>query len=95
MKTGVSGLSAPPVGDVVEVVDDVLALDDLAEDRVLAVQPRRLVGRDDEELRAVRVRAGVRHRERAADDLVVVELVLELVAGAAGAGALRVSRPGP
>ena len=47
------------------------------------------VGRDDEELRAVRVRPGVRHRERALDDLVVVELVLELVAGAAGAGALR------
>ncbi len=32
---------------------------------------------------------GVRHRERALDDLVVVELVLELVAGAAGADALR------
>ena len=43
---------------------------------------------DDEELRAVGVRAGVGHRERAADDLVVVELVLEGVARAAGAGAL-------
>ena len=32
---------------------------------------------------------GVGHRQRAADDLVVVELVLERVAGAAGAGALR------
>ena len=32
---------------------------------------------------------GVGHRERAAHDLVVVELVLERVAGAAGAGALR------
>ena len=40
---------------------------------------------------AVRVRAGVRHRERAAVDLVVVELVLERVAGAAGAGAGRVA----
>src|SRR5206468_660215 len=60
-----------------------------AEDRVLAVEPRRRVGRDDEELAAVGVRPGVRHRERAAHDLVVVELVLERVAGAAGAGALR------
>ena len=47
------------------------------------------VGRDDEELRAVRVGAGVGHRQRAPDDLVVVELVLEGVAGTAGAGALR------
>ena len=62
---------------------------DLAEDGVLAVEPRRRIGGDDEELGAVRVRAGVRHRERALDDLVVVELVLELVAGAAGAVALR------
>ena len=44
---------------------------------------------DDEELRAVRVGAGVRHRQRPADDLVVVDLVLERVAGAAGAGPLR------
>src|SRR4029079_1004516 len=36
--------------------------DDAAEDRVLAVQPRGLVDGDDEELRAVRVRAGVAHR---------------------------------
>src|SRR3954470_6652605 len=60
-----------------------------AEHGVLAVEPRRGVGRDDEELRAVRVRARVGHRERAADDLVVVELVLERVAGAACAGPLR------
>jgi hypothetical protein len=55
---------------------------------VLAVEPRRGLGGDDEELRPVRVRARVRHREGAALDLVLVELVLELVAGAAGAGAL-------
>ena len=48
-----------------------------------------LFGRDDEELRAVRVRARVRHRQRAPDDLVLVDLVLERVAGAAGAGSLR------
>jgi hypothetical protein len=56
---------------------------------VLAVQPRRRLGGDDEELRAVGVRAGVGHRQRAADDLVLVDLVLEGVAGAAAAGALR------
>ncbi len=62
-------------------VGDVLAGRDAAEDRVLAVQPRRIVDGDDEELRAVRVRPGVRHREVAARDRVVVELVLERVAG--------------
>ena len=36
----------------------------------------------------------VGHRERAAHDLVLVDLVLELVARAAGAGALAGSRPG-
>ena len=49
------------------------------------------VGGDDEELAAVRVRAGVRHRERAALDPVLVGLVLELVAGPARAGAGRVT----
>src|SRR5205823_3279945 len=44
---------------------------------------------DDEELAAVRVRSRVRHGERAADDLVVVDLVLERVAGPAGAGPER------
>ena len=67
-----------------DLVGDVLAARDLAEDGVLAVEPRRRVGGDDEELAAVRVRPGIRHRERAPLDLVVVELVLELVAGAAG-----------
>ena len=65
-----------------DLVGDVLAARHLPEDGVLAVEPRGRVGRDDEELAPVRVRAGVRHRERAALDLVVVELVLELVARA-------------
>jgi hypothetical protein len=58
---------------------------------VLTVQPRRRLGRDDEELRAVCVRAGVRHRERAAGDAVLVELVLELVTRPARAGAGRIA----
>ena len=70
-------------------VDDVHAAGHAAEHGVLAVEPRRGLGGDDEELRAVGVRPGVGHRQRAADDLVLVELVLERVAGAAGAGALR------
>src|SRR5687768_5711975 len=60
-----------------------------AEDGVLAVEPRRSLGGDDEELAPVRVRPPVRHGERAARDLVLVDLVLELVARAAGAGAVR------
>src|SRR5829696_2837685 len=72
-----------------EGVDDVHARGHLAEHRVLAVEPGRGVLGDDEELGAVRVRAGVGHGQRAADDLVIVELVLERVAGAAGARALR------
>ncbi len=43
--------------DVRDAVDDVLPRRDLAEDGVLAVEPRRRLGGDDEELRAVRVRA--------------------------------------
>ena len=43
--------------DVRDAVDDVLPRRHLAEDGVLAVEPRRRLGGDDEELRAVRVRA--------------------------------------
>src|SRR3954468_19454317 len=74
-----------------DLVDDLHAIDDVPEDRVLAVEPRRGIGRDDEELAAVGVRTGVRHRQRTADDLVLVELVLERVAGAAAAGAGRIA----
>ena len=56
---------------------------------MLAVQPRRLLRRDDEELRAVRVRSRVGHRERSAGDLVGVDLVLERVARATRARPLR------
>src|SRR5439155_4618627 len=67
-----------------DAVDDVLPLDDLAEDRVLPVEPRARVRSDDEELRAVRIRAGVRHGQCTALDSVLVELVVEAVAGPAG-----------
>src|SRR4051794_23180353 len=69
-------------------VDGVHAVGHPAEDGVLAVEPRGLLGGDDEELAAVGVRAAVGHRERAANDLVLVDLVLELVARAARARAL-------
>src|SRR5215212_2960568 len=58
-------------------------------DRVHGVEPRRGLGGDDEELAAVGVGPAVRHRQRAALDLVLVDLVLELVARAAGPRPLR------
>src|SRR5947208_2464582 len=68
-----------------ECLQGVHALDHLAEDAVLAIEPRR--GEEgEEELAAVGARAGVGHRELAA--LVVLhvrrELARELIAGAAG-----------
>src|SRR5689334_15713393 len=71
--------------DALDLVDRVHAVRHLAEHRVLPVEPRCFAGGHDEELAAVGVRPGVGHRERAADDLVVVDLVLERIAGAAGA----------
>ena len=52
-------------GGLADRVDDVHALGDLAEDRVLVVEPRRRHQRD-EELAAVGVRPGVGHRQDAA-----------------------------
>src|SRR5688572_29279830 len=72
-----------------DLVDGVHPARDLPEHGVLAVEPRRRVGGDDEELAPVRVGPRVRHREGAALHLVVVELVLERVAGPARARALR------
>jgi hypothetical protein len=48
---GLSGLAAGGA-DALDGLDDVKALDDLAEDNVLAIEPRGLDGAD-EELRAV------------------------------------------
>src|SRR3954466_11517195 len=76
-------------GHALDRVDVLHPVRDLPEHRVLPVEPGSFRRGDDEELAAVRVRPGVRHRERAPDDLVVVDLVLERVAGAAGAGAER------
>src|SRR5204862_5048707 len=66
--------------------------DDLAEDAVLAVEPRRR-GQRDEELSAVGVRAAVRHREDAGFGVPQLrrELVGERVARAARALAERVA----
>mmetsp|Transcript_23988 Transcript_23988/g.59555 ORF Transcript_23988/g.59555 Transcript_23988/m.59555 type:complete len:284 (+) Transcript_23988:144-995(+) len=61
-------------------LDDIQALDDLAKDDVLAVEPRRLDGAD-EELAAVGARARVGHRERARARVLQLEvLVRELLA---------------
>src|SRR5436190_18498536 len=67
-------------GDLADEVD----LAALAEDRVLVVEPAGL-DLGDEELAAVGARAGVGHRQGAGHVREVGELVVELVAGAAGA----------
>src|SRR5215211_1919400 len=85
-------LDGPVAGGRLHRLDRVHGLHaglDAAEDRVLAVEPRRGLGGDDEELAAVGVRSAVGHGQGAALDLVVVDLVLELVAGPTRAGALR------
>src|SRR5690606_12622764 len=89
---GVLGAVHRARGDRGDGVDDVAAglVGHLAEDGVRVVQPRRRAD-GDEELRAVRARAGVGHRQQVGpvELQLGVELVLELVAGAAGAGAER------
>ena len=72
-----------------DLVDVLHALGDLAPDRVLAVEEGGVV-EADEELAVGGIRAGrARHRGGAAHMRLLVELGLELLAGAAGAGALR------
>src|SRR2546427_2160305 len=74
-----------PVGGVclgaVQRIDRFHALDDVPEHRVLAVEPRARVGGDYEKLRTIGVGARVRHRERSAHDLALVDLVIERVTG--------------
>src|SRR5438132_647662 len=73
---------------------NVETLDHMAEHRVvrLRVEVVSLRSRDEEELAAARVRAGVRHRERAGPiGLLAGELVGNRVAGTAGAVAERVA----
>ena len=67
---------------------DVDALDHVAEEVVVLRQLAAAVVDRDEELRAVRVRTGVGHRDRAQRVLTLHRLVTELVARAAAAGAL-------
>src|SRR3984893_5545116 len=72
-----------------DLVDVLHARRHLAPHRVLVVEERRIV-EADEELAVAGIRAGrARHRGGAADMRFLVELGLELLAGAAGAGALR------
>eukprot|EP00307_Rebecca_sp_RCC1486_P013867 CAMPEP_0119434854 /NCGR_PEP_ID=MMETSP1335-20130426/50874_1 /TAXON_ID=259385 /ORGANISM="Chrysoculter rhomboideus, Strain RCC1486" /LENGTH=339 /DNA_ID=CAMNT_0007460711 /DNA_START=238 /DNA_END=1258 /DNA_ORIENTATION=- len=66
--------------DGLDLLDDIHALDNLAEHDVLAVEPRRGY-RTDEELRAVRVRPSVRHRERSGLQVLELEVLIgELLA---------------
>src|ERR1700733_4033039 len=88
------------LNDLVRVLHRLAALDlvdvlhpggHLAPDRVLVVEERCIV-EADEELAVAGIRAcRARHRRGAADMRFLVELGLELLAGAAGAGALRTS----
>src|SRR4051812_7225441 len=73
-------------------VEHVEALHDLSEQAVLRRQANTGLTRHQEELAAVRVRPGVRHRHRA--DLVLTrlgQLVVEAVAGTAPPGARRIA----
>src|SRR6267154_4861257 len=77
-----------------DLVDVLHAGRHLAPDRVLVVEERCIV-KADEELAVAGIRAaGARHRGGAADMRFLVELGLEFLAGAAGAGSLRASRLG-
>src|SRR5258705_5074923 len=72
-----------------DLVDVLHARRHLAPDRVLVVEERGII-EADEELAIGGIRAGAaRHRGGAAHMRLIVELGLELLAGAAGAGALR------
>src|SRR5260370_37357700 len=72
-----------------DLVDVLHARRHLAPDRVLVVEERGVI-EADEELAIGGIRAGgARHRGGAAHMRLVVELGLELLAGTAGAGALR------
>ncbi len=78
--------------DALHLLEDVETLHDLAEQAVLRRQADAARAGDEEELAAVGVRTGVGHGDRA--DLVLAglgQLVGELVAGAATAGAGRVA----
>src|SRR5215211_2352712 len=85
-------LGGPVLGarlDRLDRVDRVHSVGNPAEDGVLAVEPGRLLGRDDEELAAVGVGSAIGHGKRPAHDPVLVDLILELVARATGARPLR------
>ena len=73
-------------------VDDFLTFDHFAKDRVPVVEPRTGDVRN-EELRTVRIRTGVRHRERAGAVVTKVgmEFVVELIARTAASGSSRIA----
>jgi hypothetical protein len=76
-----------------DLLDDVVTLNDRAEDNVLAVQPRRAL-RGEEKLAAIRVWAGVRHAQQARlivlqREVLVLELACAVDADRAGAVAVE------
>ena len=73
-------------------IHDVHPLRHLAEERVVLRQPPGQVRDADEELAPVRVRAGIRHRERAPDVIASNWLVGEGVARTARSDSARVQR---
>src|SRR5712691_13376474 len=92
LRRHVGGDDAVGVGHrlaALDLVDVVHAFGHLAPDRVLAVEPGR-VGKADEELAVAGIGAlRPRHRDGAAQVLLLRELGLELLSRAAGAGAMR------
>src|SRR5690606_32078162 len=93
------GLGTPAVNPDVHnlvatlyLVNNILPLDNPAEDSVLAIKPGSFDVRN-EELAAVRVGAGVGHRQNAGAAVLQawIELVRKAVPGSTGAGAERVS----
>src|SRR3954447_20234718 len=72
-----------------DLVDVLHALHDIAPGGVLVVEEGRIAETDEELAVAGIGIAGARHRHRTAHVRLLVELRLELLAGAAGAGAMR------
>ena len=90
--TSSSGLSAKSVWTPLIFFDDVVVLDDLAEDRIMVLKPRRRYD-GDKELRAARIGAGIGHSQDTglAEIKALAEFVGNGLFRAAAAGTSRVT----